>query len=390
MRKISRAKRKNGGKPAQAVVTWLLCMLAVCILIKSIAGSELGKKIETELQNFAMRDGTAETILSMEMGSPFKNMGLVNVALGAPDAPEEAGETDSDAQETVVGESAIPEEIEPEDIQTEQIETFGKTVYDLVEGNVFTSGQTLDNSVIELDNTTGYEVDTNALLNQPLNMTINPEEPTVLIVHTHGSEAYTPAGDDIYAESDSYRTEDNNYNVVRVGEELKNCLEAYGISVIHNTTLHDYPSYNGAYDRAAVTISDMLKQYPTIKIVIDLHRDAILNMDGSVYKSTANVNGSECSQLLFVMGTDKLGANFPHWQENLQMAVKLQYALENMYPSITKPILISEYGYNQGATNGSMILEVGCNGNTLQESLAAVRYFADGAAEVIASAIEKN
>ena len=388
MRKISRAKRKSGGKPAQAVVTWLLCMLAACILIKAVAGSELGKKIEANLQNFAMKDGTAETILNMEMGSPFKNMGLVNVAMDAPAAQVDGSEDTGGTQETGVGESPIPEEVEP--ALPEQVEMMGKTVYDLVEGNIFTSGQTLDASVIELDNTTGYEVDTGALLNQPLNMTINPEEPTVLIVHTHGSEAYTPAGDDMYAETDSYRTEDNNYNVVRVGEELKNCLEAYGISVIHNTTLHDYPSYNGAYDRAAATISSMLQQYPTIKIVIDLHRDAILNMDGSVYKSTAEVNGSECSQLLFVMGTDKLGADFPHWQENLQMAIKLQYALENMYPSITKPILISEYGYNQGATNGSMILEVGCNGNTLQESLAAVRYFADGAAEVIASAIEKN
>ena len=86
MRKISRAKRKSGGKPAQAVVTWLLCMLAACILIKAVAGSELGKKIEANLQNFAMKDGTAETILNMEMGSPFKNMGLVNVAMDAPAA----------------------------------------------------------------------------------------------------------------------------------------------------------------------------------------------------------------------------------------------------------------------------------------------------------------
>ena len=386
MRKTGRAKRKSDGKPAQAVVTWLLCMLAICILIKAVSGSALGKKIEAQLHSFIMTDGTAETILNMEMGTPFKNMGLVNVAL---DVPEEVPVNDEVSLEPVVGESPIPDDIEP-DIQQEQTEPAGKTVYDLTEDNIFTSGQSLDDSVIRLDNDAGYEVDTNALLNSPLNMSIDPEEPTVLIVHTHGSEAYTPDGDDLYTETDSYRTDDNNYNVVRVGEELKSCLEAYGISVIHNTTLHDYPSYNGAYDRAWQTISSMLQQYPTIKIVIDLHRDAILNMDGTVYKSTADVNGTQCSQLLFVMGTNKLGADMPHWQENLQMAIKLQYALENMYPSITKPILISQYGYNQGATNGSMILEVGCNGNTLQESLAAVRYFADGAAEVIASVIEKS
>ncbi len=237
---------------------------------------------------------------------------------------------------------------------------------------------------IKIDNKSGLDCDIEALLNMPLDFSLD-SSPSVLIVHTHTSESYTKTDTDTYEESDPYRTENLDYNVARVGEELKTALEAYGIGVIHDCTIHDYPDYNGAYSRSLDTINENLKKYPSVKIVIDLHRDAIANSDGSQYKTVAQVDDKTCSQILLVMGTDAMGVSHPDWRKNMSLALKLEYAMNTMYPSLAKPILLSQYRYNQDATTGSMILEVGCAGNTLDEALGAVRYFADAAAQVFLS-----
>lgn len=251
--------------------------------------------------------------------------------------------------------------------------------------NIFLdSDEVLCADTIRVDNKSGLDFDIDTLLNTPLDFTIGSGLPSVLIVHTHTSESFTKTASDDYEESDPYRTENCDYNVVRVGEELKNALESYGIGVIHDATIHDYPDYNGAYSRSMDTISENLQKYPSIRIVIDLHRDAIANPDGSQYKTVAQVEDKTCSQVLLVMGSSALVAH-ADWQKNLTLALKLQYAMNTLYPSLAKPILLSQYKYNQDATTGSMILEVGCAGNTLDESLCAVRYFADAAAQVFLS-----
>lgn len=239
-----------------------------------------------------------------------------------------------------------------------------------------------DPAVIAVNNRTDYTFNTDALLKEPLNITLSGKSPSVLIIHTHSSEAYMPDGNDKYEASDPYRTEDKKYSIIRVGDELANEFSKYGITFIHDRNIYDFPSYQGAYNRSYDAIQSYLKKYPSIKIVIDMHRDAIEAADGSVYKTIAQVGNTTCSQILMVIGTNASGLVHPNWRENFKLALHIQKEMNTLYPSLAKPIELSQYRYNQQATSGSMIVEIGCTGNTLQESLTAVRYFADAASKV--------
>lgn len=236
---------------------------------------------------------------------------------------------------------------------------------------------------IYIKNKTDYKIDIESLLNEDLDLALDLDSPTVLIIHTHGSEAYTPAGSDLYEASDPSRTEDTNYNVVRVGDELAEALQEAGISVIHDRDLYDYPSYTGSYSRSLDSIESYLEEYPSIKIVIDLHRDALVGSDGTTYKTVADIDGTSCSQVMLVIGSNASGLDHPNWEQNLKLALHLQASMNELYPSLARPICLSQNRYNQHATTGSLLLEVGCNGNTLQEAINAVRLFADAASEVL-------
>jgi stage II sporulation protein P len=243
---------------------------------------------------------------------------------------------------------------------------------------------------ISIKNNTDYALDVDAMLKEPLNISLSGDSPAVLIIHTHSSECYTPAGDDNHVESDPYRTQEKRYSVIRVGDELAAEFEKRGISTIHDRGVYDYPSYAHSYTKSYDAIQWYLGQYPSIKIVIDLHRDAIASEDGTYYKTFAQVGDVACSQVMFVMGSDASGLEHPKWRENFNLALHLQAKMNELYPSLAKPIRLSQYRYNQQATLGSMILEVGSCGNTLDEALTAVRYFADAASQVILDLYPEN
>lgn len=383
---MRRNKRTALKKSNGAVICWMLLVLAVCIAVKILTVSGVGSRLEENIKVFLSTEEGTEAILQMEFGiSESKNSiyKLLNGKHSEDDAVDVSQMNEEETEHNA--ESAIPEYYIDKAATQDKKE---KLVY--TGENIFEDNGWLDSASIILDNDTGLEINVDELLNSPLSFTVKAEEPAVLIVHTHGSEAYTADSEDMYVESDPYRTEDSNYNVVRVGEELKKELESYGISVLHDTTLHDYPSYNGSYNRSFETIAKYIEEYPTIKIVIDLHRDAIANEDGTQYRTAVQIGEEMCSQLLFVMGTDASGLEHPAWRENMKLAVKLQYAMNIMYPNLAKPICVSQYRYNQHMTSGSMILEVGSTGNTLKESINSMKYFAAAAAQVIKSASEKD
>ncbi len=240
--------------------------------------------------------------------------------------------------------------------------------------------------LLEFKNCTGYDIDAAALMANAGVITIDDAGPQVLVIHTHGSEAYTPDGEDQYEESDPYRTEDPNYNMVRVGEELCRILESRGIGTVHDTTLHDYPVYNGSYTRSMEAIEAWLEQYPSIKVVLDLHRDAIEYSDGTAYKTYCTVDGEPSAQILILCGTDDSGLYHPNWQENLAFGFTLQAYMDARWPGLTRPLKVSQYRYNMHATAGSLLIEVGSHGNTLQEALTAIRCFAEALADVLLSA----
>ena len=209
------------------------------------------------------------------------------------------------------------------------------------------------------------------------------EGPQVLIVHTHGSEAYTMPPGQEYEASGDCRTTDRQYNVVRVGDELARTLEEAGISVLHDPTLYDYPEYSGAYGRSLDAVEKAMAEHPSISFVLDVHRDAISDGDGSPYKVVSNVAGLNVAQMSLVIGTDGGGLDHPEWRENLKLAAAVQQTLTERYPTLMRPITVRNSRYNQHVTPGALLVEMGAAGNSLDEALASARLFAAALAETI-------
>ena len=221
-----------------------------------------------------------------------------------------------------------------------------------------------------------WQVDTLPLLEQPLTWNLKGEEPTVLILHSHGTESYEKKED--YQEISPYRTLDNGYNMVSVGDRVAQLLEAEGIRVIHDKTLHDYPSYNNAYTNARQAIETCLSENPSVCLVLDLHRDAAEDAEGNQKVSSVTINGVSTANLMLVMGSDKGSLSYPHWEQNLALAVKLQAQLEQTHPGLCKPIKLGTSRYNQDLSTGALLIEVGTAGNTRAEALAAAELLAEG------------
>lgn len=240
---------------------------------------------------------------------------------------------------------------------------------------------------LSVKNSSSYSIDPTALLSEGCPVRLSSEGAQILIIHTHSSEAYSPAGLDRYEPSGDSRTQDAEYNVIRIGNELADIFTAHGLNVIHDTGVYDYPSYTGSYTRSGEAIEAYLRDNPGISIVIDLHRDALGNSDVT-YKTVADESGVCASQLMFVVGSDDSGLEHPYWKDNMKLALYLQNALISKYPSLMRPVQLVSYRYNQHLTHGSLILEVGSNGNTLQEALAAIRLFGETVAPALLELME--
>ena len=193
------------------------------------------------------------------------------------------------------------------------------------------------------------------------------DEPQVLIMHTHTTETFEPCVRSEYDPSFNYRTTDPAYNMVSVGDAITEQLEAAGIHTIHDTTIHDYPSYNGAYERSAKTVKQYLEQYPSICVVLDIHRDAIQS-DNTLSQPIVEIDGREAAQVMIISGCDDGTMEMPNYLQNFHFACRLQGNLEGMYPGLTRPILFDYRKYNQDLTTGSLLLEVGSHGNTLEQA----------------------
>ena len=206
---------------------------------------------------------------------------------------------------------------------------------------------------------------------------LGADAPQVLILHTHGSEAYTMPEGQEYVSTGTFRTADGSVSVIRVGDEIAAALSQHGISVLHDRALYDDPEYNGAYYRAEDAIEAYLEKYPSISFILDVHRDALEDKAGHQYKVITREDPS-CAQVSLVMGSSWEG-----WQENLKLAVAVQQHLTDQYPTLMRPVTVRNSDYNEYFTPGSLLVEVGAAGNTLDEALAAARLFAHGFAEVV-------
>ena len=218
--------------------------------------------------------------------------------------------------------------------------------------------------------------DKTALLLRPSALDFSGDGPKILIVHTHASEAYTPEAGFEYEPSDELRTQDKTRSVIRIGSEIARILEDSGIETIHDTTANDYPSYNGAYARMQSIIESYLAQYPSIQMVLDVHRDAVEDDAGFPAALTAGINGEEYARLMLVVGTDEGGLSHPNWQENLANALKLQALMNRAAPGLCRSVDLRTERFNQHETPGSLLCEFGASGNTLSQALRTARLFA--------------
>ncbi|MBR0040287.1 MAG: stage II sporulation protein P [Oscillospiraceae bacterium] len=238
-----------------------------------------------------------------------------------------------------------------------------------------------------IKNETGYQIDAAETVKGGTSLRLSSSGPQILIIHTHSSEAYTPAGLDRYEESDNARTEDAEYNIIRVGDELTRLFEQAGLRVIHDRGVYDYPSYTGSYSRSGAAVEQYLSEYPSLSVVLDVHRDA-LGADDVIYKTVAEEAGTCASQAMLLVGTDETGLEHPFWRSNLSLALYLQNALLEAHPTLMRPVAVVPQRYNQQLCPGMLILEVGSSGNTLQEALAAIRLFAGAAAPALLALVE--
>ncbi len=223
-----------------------------------------------------------------------------------------------------------------------------------------------------------------AVITRTLNFDARKSGPLILIVHTHSCEAYTPSPTDDYTQVEPYRSTDPDTGVMRVGQALCDRLNAAGLSALHDTTLHDCPEYNGAYGRAAETIRSYLRRYPSIQMVIDLHRDAAEDSRGRQVALRTTVDGEQTAKLMFVVGSD-LGENdHPGWLDNFACAMQLQALGEARAPGLFRHISMRRSSYNQELTPNSLLVEVGAIGNSLDEALRSAELLAELLTELLA------
>lgn len=249
----------------------------------------------------------------------------------------------------------------------------------IVTKSVDVSNAPLRYNNVSVKNTTSLNIDLKAeLLAGPSIKLQNTNEPQVLIMHTHTTECYMLEERDYYTEKDLSRTTDDSENIVAVGEILKTGLENKGIGVIHAMEKHDYPEYTGSYTRSAETVKKYLEKYSTIKVVIDLHRDAIMDSNETKTALVSEINGKRAAQLMIVAGCeDGDVTGYQNWRQNFRLAVKLQQSMEVMYPGLARPMLLKARKYNQNLTEGSILIECGTDANTLEQAKYSASLLSD-------------
>lgn len=218
-----------------------------------------------------------------------------------------------------------------------------------------------------------------------IKLDLSSNEPQVLIMHTHACESYLVDGSGYYDSDYTSRTTDASQSVVAVGQRIAEKLAENGICVIHDGTLHDYPYYNGAYSRAEETVTRILDVYPSIKVVLDIHRDGIEESDGTRVAAVTEINGREAAQVMIISAAANDYYDVPDYLENFRFACLLQNGMETANPGITRPILFQYCQYNQHLTTGSLLIEIGSHGNTLEQALYTGELIGESIAQALLS-----
>ena len=236
--------------------------------------------------------------------------------------------------------------------------------------------------VKNLTHHTATEVE--SIMLSPVRFTVKKysDQPQILIYHTHATESYTPTTNETYSTDYAWRTTDKNKNMTAVGKVMADALNNLGYNTIQDTTLHDYPSYNGSYDLSKETVEKYLEKYPSIKIVLDVHRDAV-ERNGQIINPVISYNGQKYAQIMIISGCDNGYMGMPNYRENLKFATNLQNQLAKDTPGLVRPVLFDYRNYNQQLSTGSILVEIGTHGSTLQQAKNSRQVFANSLATML-------
>lgn len=233
-------------------------------------------------------------------------------------------------------------------------------------------------NLLEFDNDTDLDLSESYYVNNPIDPSVSEGEGyKVLIMHTHATESYTPSAMYDFDNGFDYRSNDDDYNVVLLGGIIADILNENGIETLHDTYHYDYPSTIDSYDRSLEAAENYVEEYPTIEIIIDVHRDAFEDYSGNYVAVDTEINGETVAQLLLLVGTNQAGFYYPDWEYNLNFAANLQNYIENQCTGIMRDMLIKSSRYNQHVATKCLLLEIGTNANTLEQAIASAEIFGE-------------
>ena len=362
------------------IVKYIICIFVLILLIFSITDYFSGAKKNTQevtqkVENVTNQLSSHSLLSCLDATLPVvasinRNDEKEKEKLSENDILKSMLETQISSIDEIQNMKEISEDVETENTEEEQNIELAETgiTTEVVTNNPIAENYNTQYGNVKIKNQTDYQ-----LTEEMLTPDITIENKNIMIFHTHSCESYTSSEAYPYTPTGNYRTTDLNFTVTRVGTELTTQLQQYGYNVIHDTSYHDYPSYNGSYTSSLKTVESLLQTNPS-DIIIDLHRDAIGSR--SDYAPTVKIGDEEAAQIMFVVGTNAGGLWHPNWNQNLKFAIKIQEKAEELYPGLFKPIMLTTSRYNQHTGKYANIIEVGATGNTLEQCLTSMKYLA--------------
>ena len=361
------------------IVKYIICIFVLILLIFSITNYFSGVKKNTEQVTQKVENVTNQ-LSSHSLLSCLDATLPVVASINHSEEKEKEKLSENDILKSMletqissideIQNMEVSENTEAENAEEEQNISLAETgaTTEVITSNPIAENYNAQYGSVKIRNQTDYE-----LIQEMLTPDITIENKNIMIFHTHSCESYTSSELYPYTPTGNFRTTDLNFTVTRVGTELTTQLQQYGYNVIHDTSYHDYPSYNGSYTNSLKTVESLLQTNPS-DIIIDLHRDAIGSR--SDYAPTVKIGDEEAAQIMFVIGTNAGGLWHPNWNQNLKFAIKVQEKAEELYPGLFKPIMLTTSRYNQHTGKYANIIEVGATGNTLEQCLTSMKYLA--------------
>jgi len=351
--------RKNGGKRMKYYVRIKTLLLCLSMALISPFMADCAVNLITSAENGAGKLRGLE--IKKNKLIIQSDMGEISKGYGWEEETEESGNNVITTPDTKINEGEKPYPRTWNPISGKVLRTF----YGKQEGTSFIN---LDRAG-QVRNVTGIQ---NSKLLEESRKKIDFEvefyssEPQVLIMHTHTTESFEPYERENYDDSFNYRTTDPTKNMTAVGAAIARELEKGGIKTIHSTQINDYPSYNGSYERSRADVKKILAENPSVKIVLDVHRDAIT--DGkNLPQPVAEINGKNAAQVMIISCCDDGSGNIPDYMKNFRFAALFQQQAESEFKGLTRPVLFDTRKYNQDLTTGSLLIEVGSHGNTIEQ-----------------------